>query len=111
MEISGRDEERVNGGVRNVFTHLSLYDDSLLYLQIFGDLIDSVVFLQTFKNCFLQTFGAVLSGSLHVSELYYGTGESFLFTFQPEFQIFPWTGENTFFIKGNNESLIIGGGE
>ncbi|XP_050691477.1 oxidation resistance protein 1-like isoform X5 [Eriocheir sinensis] len=72
--------------------------------------VDSPVmlFIQDTKQ---NTFGAVLSGSLHVSELYYGTGESFLFTFQPEFQIFPWTGENTFFIKGNNESLIIGGGD
>ena len=52
-----------------------------------------------------------MSCSLHVSELYYGTGESFLFAFQPEFQVFSWTGENTFFVKGNNESLIVGGGE
>ncbi|MPC97048.1 TLD domain-containing protein 2 [Portunus trituberculatus] len=59
----------------------------------------------------LQTFGAVVSCSLHVSELYYGTGESFLFSFQPEFQVFSWTGENTFFVKGNNESLIVGGGD
>ncbi|KAG7169663.1 TLD domain-containing protein 2-like [Homarus americanus] len=58
-----------------------------------------------------NVFGAVVSGSLHVSELYYGTGESFLFSFHPEFQVFPWTGENTFFVRGNNESLIVGGGD
>ncbi|XP_071512192.1 nuclear receptor coactivator 7 isoform X2 [Panulirus ornatus] len=58
-----------------------------------------------------NVFGAVVSCSLHVSELYYGTGESFLFSFHPEFQVFPWTGENTFFVKGNNESLIVGGGD
>ncbi|XP_069180611.1 oxidation resistance protein 1 isoform X9 [Procambarus clarkii] len=56
-------------------------------------------------------FGAVVSCSLRVSELYYGTGESFLFSFHPEFQVFPWTGENTFFVKGNNESLVVGGGD
>ncbi|CAL4062975.1 unnamed protein product, partial [Meganyctiphanes norvegica] len=67
-----------------------------------------MVFIQdTHQN----VFGAVLSCSLHVSELFYGTGECFLFTFNPEFQVYPWTGENTFFVKGNNESLIIGGGD
>ena len=60
---------------------------------------------------YLQIFGALLSGALKVSELFYGTGESFLFSCLPEFQIYPWTGENTFFVKGNNESLVIGGGE
>uniref|UniRef100_A0A0P4WCB2 Oxidation resistance protein 1 n=2 Tax=Scylla TaxID=6760 RepID=A0A0P4WCB2_SCYOL len=67
-----------------------------------------MLFIQDTKQ---NTFGAVVSCSLHVSELYYGTGESFLFTFQPEFQVFSWTGENTFFVKGNNESLIVGGGD
>lgn len=67
-----------------------------------------MIFIQdTHQN----VFGAVLSCSLHVSELFYGTGECFLFRFHPEFEAFPWTGENTFFVKGNNESLIIGGGD
>jgi hypothetical protein len=58
-----------------------------------------------------NVFGALTSCSLRVSEHFYGTGESFLFTFYPEFKIFTWTGENLYFIKGNNESLAIGSGD
>nr|CAD7408857.1 unnamed protein product [Timema cristinae] len=47
----------------------------------------------------------------NVSDHFYGTGESLLFRFTPEFQVFPWTGENMYFIKGNNESLAIGTGD
>lgn len=46
-----------------------------------------------------------------VSDHFYGTGESLLFRFAPEFQVYNWTGDNMFFIKGNNESLSIGAGE
>jgi len=59
----------------------------------------------------LQVFGALTSCSLHVSDHFYGTGESLLFRFTPRFQSFNWTGDNLYFIKGNNESLAIGAGE
>lgn len=59
----------------------------------------------------LQVFGALTSCSLHVSDHFYGTGESLLFKFTPRFQAFHWTGDNLYFIKGNNESLAIGAGE
>jgi len=64
-------------------------------------------------SCFvlLQVFGALTSCSLHVSDHFYGTGESLLFRFTPRFQSFNWTGDNLYFIKGNNESLAIGAGE
>lgn len=58
-----------------------------------------------------QTFGALTSCGLRLSDHFYGTGETFLFTFHPEFQCFPWTGENLFFIKGNQDSIAIGAGE
>ena len=48
---------------------------------------------------------------MKVSDHFYGTGESLLFRFTPEFQVFNWTGDNMYFIKGNNESLAIGAGE
>ncbi|KAH9420393.1 hypothetical protein DERP_014012 [Dermatophagoides pteronyssinus] len=60
-------------------------------------------------NC--AKFGALLSHSLKISDHFYGTGETFLFTFYPIFECFPWTGENIFFIKGNNDSISIGAGE
>ena len=34
----------------------------------------------------MQVFGAMLSEALKVSDHFYGTGESFLFTFFPEFK-------------------------
>ncbi|XP_017753689.1 PREDICTED: oxidation resistance protein 1 isoform X6 [Eufriesea mexicana] len=58
-----------------------------------------------------NVFGALTSCSLHVSDHFYGTGESLLFKFTPRFQAFHWTGDNLYFIKGNNESLAIGAGD
>ncbi|XP_044743492.1 oxidation resistance protein 1 isoform X3 [Chrysoperla carnea] len=58
-----------------------------------------------------NVFGALTSCALKVSDHFYGTGESLLFRFSPKFQVFNWTGENLYFIKGNNESLSIGAGD
>ncbi|XP_066600024.1 nuclear receptor coactivator 7 isoform X5 [Prorops nasuta] len=58
-----------------------------------------------------NVFGALTSCSLHVSDHFYGTGESLLFRFTPRFQAYNWTGDNLYFIKGNNESLAIGAGD
>ncbi|XP_016837980.1 oxidation resistance protein 1 isoform X4 [Nasonia vitripennis] len=58
-----------------------------------------------------NVFGALTSCSLRVSDHFYGTGESLLFRFTPRFQAFNWTGDNVYFIKGNNESLAIGAGD
>ncbi|UJR14093.1 hypothetical protein I4U23_001089 [Adineta vaga] len=63
------------------------------------------------KDIEQNTFGAYISQQLMVSEGFYGTGESFLFTFHPKFQVFHWTGNNQFFVKGDVKSLGIGSGE
>ncbi|XP_039506820.1 oxidation resistance protein 1a isoform X2 [Pimephales promelas] len=57
-----------------------------------------------------QMFGALASQPFKVSEGFYGTGETFLFTFYPEFEAYKWTGDNLFFIKGDMDSLAFGGG-
>lgn len=57
-----------------------------------------------------QVFGGFLSHPLHPSDTFYGTGETFLFLLHPRFKCFRWTGENSFFIKGDLDSFAIGGG-
>ncbi|XP_059364629.1 oxidation resistance protein 1-like [Carassius carassius] len=57
-----------------------------------------------------QIFGALASEPFKVSEGFYGTGETFLFTFYPDFEAHKWTGDNLFFIKGDMDSLAFGGG-
>lgn len=56
-------------------------------------------------------FGAMLPTNLRESNHFYGTGESFLFTFHPEFKTYKWTGVNNYFIKGDTESIAIGAGD
>lgn len=63
------------------------------------------------KFCLVQVFGALTSCALKMSDHFYGTGESLLFRFAPDIQVYNWTGDNMYFIKGNNESLSIGAGE
>ncbi|XP_055923622.1 oxidation resistance protein 1 isoform X24 [Eupeodes corollae] len=58
-----------------------------------------------------NVFGALTSCSLHVSDHFYGTGESLLYKFNPSYKVFHWTGENLYFIKGNVDCLSIGAGD
>ncbi|CAJ1073485.1 nuclear receptor coactivator 7 isoform X2 [Xyrichtys novacula] len=62
------------------------------------------------KDALDEIFGAFLSHPLKPSETFYGTGETFLFMLHPRFKCFRWTGENSFFIKGDLDSFSIGGG-
>ncbi|MED6245460.1 hypothetical protein ATANTOWER_003532 [Ataeniobius toweri] len=70
---------------------------------------DSPVLL-VIKDMHKKVFGAFCSDPFRVSKYCYGTGETFLFSFNPDFQLYRWSGENSYFVSGNLESLQIGGG-
>ncbi|XP_062379646.1 nuclear receptor coactivator 7 isoform X2 [Sardina pilchardus] len=78
-----------------------------LYRKLSGT--DSPVLI-VIKDSNDQMFGSFLSHPLRPSDKFYGTGETFLFLLHPRFKCFKWTGENSFFIKGDLDSFAIGGG-
>lgn len=71
--------------------------------------VDSPVLLIV-KDMDSQIFGAFSTHPFRVSEYCYGTGETFLYSFCPEIKVYRWTGENSYFVKGNTDSLQMGGG-
>ncbi|VDP04195.1 unnamed protein product [Soboliphyme baturini] len=58
-----------------------------------------------------RLFGAIVNCLLRMSDHFYGSGESLLFTNFPEFDVFRWTGANDFIVKGSIESIAIGAGK
>ncbi|XP_075059123.1 nuclear receptor coactivator 7 isoform X5 [Mixophyes fleayi] len=66
--------------------------------------------LLVIKDMDSQVFGTYATHPFRLSDHYYGTGETFLFTFNPDFKAFKWSGENSYFINGDIGSLEVGGG-
>ncbi|XP_066558091.1 nuclear receptor coactivator 7 isoform X3 [Amia ocellicauda] len=71
--------------------------------------LDNPVLL-VIKDMDNRVFGALTSHPFRVSDHCYGTGETFLYTFSPEFKMFRWSGENSYFIKGDTDSIQLGCG-
>ncbi|NWZ60494.1 TLDC2 protein, partial [Haliaeetus albicilla] len=59
--------------------------------------------------CSPQALGAFSVTTICCSNGFYRTGETFFF-FSPELKVFRWTGRNNFFVKGDIDLLMIGGG-
>lgn len=109
-KLCGHLPARAEGYSWSLVFSTSLHGFSLnsLYRKMYKLESPILVVIQDTDN---NVFGALTSCSLHVSDHFYGTGESLLFKFNPNFKVFHWTGENLYFIKGNPESLSIGSGE
>lgn len=82
------------------------------------ELENSILVIKTFDN---EIFGAFCSGEWKERKqksVYFGTGETFLFTLAPEKKIFKWVGTSkprTFsnqemFMRADTNKLAIGGG-
>nr|XP_020445063.1 nuclear receptor coactivator 7-like isoform X2 [Monopterus albus] len=71
--------------------------------------VESPVLL-VIKDMDNQIFGAFSTHSFRVSDHFYGTGETFLYSFCPEIKVFRWTGDNSYFVKGSTDCLQMGGG-
>ncbi|CAM9932955.1 unnamed protein product [Pylaiella littoralis] len=55
-------------------------------------------------------FGGFVAGSIKESQDYYGTGESFVYSFHPTFKAHRWTGANDYFCISSDSWLAMGGG-
>eukprot|EP00095_Tigriopus_kingsejongensis_P000312 maker-scaffold292_size219010-snap-gene-0.23 protein:Tk00312 transcript:maker-scaffold292_size219010-snap-gene-0.23-mRNA-1 annotation:"oxidation resistance protein 1-like isoform x4" len=67
-----------------------------------------VILLIEDMNC--NVFGAYLTQPPRFMEHFGGTGESFVFTVRPQFDVFHWTGENEYFLRCDQNNIFIGSG-
>lgn len=69
----------------------------------------NLVIIKTTCNSII---GALSSHSIRVSEHFFGSGESFLFRFenhdQPKLDQFKWSGQNSFFVRCDRQTLVFG---
>ncbi|XP_068087569.1 nuclear receptor coactivator 7 isoform X2 [Hyperolius riggenbachi] len=108
-KLAQRLPARVQGYPWHLMYSTQLHGTSLKTLYRNLASIDSPVLLVV-KDMDNQVFGAYATHPFRLSDLYYGTGETFLFTFNPDFKVFKWSGENSYFINGDIASLELGGG-
>jgi len=92
-------------------TSLDGFSLSTLYRKMSLIVDDETPMLLLIEDTNMKVFGGLLSTSLRPSESFYGNGQSFLFNLKPNFNIYKWTGDNMFFIKGNIDAILIGAKE
>ncbi|XP_041044033.1 nuclear receptor coactivator 7-like isoform X4 [Carcharodon carcharias] len=100
---------RTQGYAWRLMYSTAVHGTSLRTLYRSLAVVDTPVLLVV-KDMDNQIFGALASHPFRLSDHCFGTGETFLYTFNPQFKIFRWSGENSYFIKGDRDSLELGGG-
>ncbi|KAM5164967.1 nuclear receptor coactivator 7 isoform 2-T2 [Mantella aurantiaca] len=108
-KLAQRLPARVQGYPWNLVYSTQLHGTSLKTLYRNLASLDSPVLLVV-KDMDNQVFGAYATHPFRISDHYYGTGETFLFTFSPDFKAFKWSGDNSYFINGDIASVELGGG-
>lgn len=66
----------------------------------------SILLIKTTKG---NLFGAFQPVPWEQSSKYYGSGETFVFTFVPKFAYYSWSKKNKFFVRSVESSITIGG--
>lgn len=64
--------------------------------------------IKTTKNVKL---GAYVSSGFKQARGFSGSGETFVFKFSPEIQVFKWSCKNDYYVAASSDSISIGGGE
>jgi hypothetical protein len=95
------------------------YDWNLLYnLSNHGSSLDTllrkvatekgtIVFIQTTQG---EIFGGFAPVPWKKETSYYGQGEAFVFTCEPDYQCFTWKQTNTMFMLSYEDGIAMGGG-
>lgn len=76
-------------------------------LQNSRNLMPVLMFIQTDQNV---KFGAYVSCGFKTVRGYTGSGETFVFKFAPEIQVFRWSKKNELYVAASDEAITIGGG-
>jgi hypothetical protein len=89
-----------------------LSTDGCSFASMYGKLHKiepAVLILKTDSD---EILGAYLSQGLKNSKRYYGSGETFVFGFSPQFKSYHWQGAatNALFISSSTDGIAIGGG-
>jgi len=87
-------------------------DGASLYTLMYACILErkSHSYLIVIEDSWGYVFGGYVGHPIENRPGYYGTGQSFVFTFHPEFKAYNWTGKNDFFLVSNESQLAMGGG-
>ncbi|KAL8607737.1 hypothetical protein ACOMHN_039410 [Nucella lapillus] len=110
LQLSNSLPARTIGYKWSLVYSTSLHGFSLKRLYREVARIDSPILL-VLKDTQNTIFGAFLSDPPKLSDHFFGTGVSQLWTFKDKFRSFNWTGDNGFFIKGDESSMSVGAGQ